>query len=190
MARAFLHDAPFILLDEPTSNLDSLNEAVILRSPWREERAGKTVVLVSHRASTMRIADTGVLCGKREDELMAVTNTVGGGVPAAPEKKRQQEKATVGLMIELYCRGHHGTPKGRLCPDCAVLRDYADARVDHCPHIATKTFCSVCQTHCYKPEMRERIRQVMRWSGPRMLFHHPVLAVRHLAETRKQKKGQ
>ena len=115
---------------------------------------------------------------------------VGGGVPDAPEKKRQQEKATVGLMIELYCRGHHGTPKGRLCPDCAVLRDYADARVDHCPHIATKTFCSVCQTHCYKPEMRERIRQVMRWSGPRMLFHHPVLAVRHLAETRKQKKGQ
>ena len=104
---------------------------------------------------------------------MAVTNTVGGGVPGAPEKKRQQEKATVGLMIELYCRGHHGTPKGRLCPDCAVLRDYADARVDHCPHIATKTFCSVCQTHCYKPEMRERIRQVMRWSGPRMLFHHP-----------------
>ena len=45
---------------------------------------------------------------------MAVTNTVGGGVPGAPEKKRQQEKATVGLMIELYCRGHHGTPKGRL----------------------------------------------------------------------------
>lgn len=64
---------------------------------------------------------------------MAVTNTVGGGVPDTPEKKRQQEKATVGLMIELYCRGHHGTPKGRLCPDCAVLRDYADARVDHLP---------------------------------------------------------
>lgn len=57
VARAFLHDAPFILLDEPTSNLDSLNEAVILRS-LAEERAAKTVVLVSHRASTMRIADT------------------------------------------------------------------------------------------------------------------------------------
>uniref|UniRef100_UPI004038EE84 ATP-binding cassette domain-containing protein n=1 Tax=Gemmiger formicilis TaxID=745368 RepID=UPI004038EE84 len=57
VARAFLHDAPFILLDEPTSNLDSLNEAVILRS-LAEERASKTVVLVSHRASTMRIADT------------------------------------------------------------------------------------------------------------------------------------
>ena len=57
VARAFLHDAPFILLDEPTSNLDSLNEAVILRS-LAEERASRTVVLVSHRASTMRIADT------------------------------------------------------------------------------------------------------------------------------------
>lgn len=56
LARAFLHDAPFLLLDEPTSNLDSLNEAVILKS-LREERNGKTVVLVSHRQSTMRIAD-------------------------------------------------------------------------------------------------------------------------------------
>ena len=57
LARAFLHDAPFLLLDEPTSNLDSLNEAVILRS-LHQQREGKTVVLVSHRESTMRIADT------------------------------------------------------------------------------------------------------------------------------------
>ncbi len=57
LARAFLHDAPFVLLDEPTSNLDSLNEAVILRS-LHEERRGKTVVLVSHRKSTMGVADT------------------------------------------------------------------------------------------------------------------------------------
>lgn len=56
LARAFLHDAPLMLLDEPTSNLDSLNEAVILKA-LNEERAGKTVVLVSHRKSTMGIAD-------------------------------------------------------------------------------------------------------------------------------------
>ena len=56
LARAFLHDAPFLLLDEPTSNLDSLNEAVILRS-LHEERENKTVVLVSHRQSTMGIVD-------------------------------------------------------------------------------------------------------------------------------------
>lgn len=57
LARAFLHDAPFMLLDEPTSNLDSLNEAVILKS-LHVERRGKTVVLVSHRKATMGIADT------------------------------------------------------------------------------------------------------------------------------------
>ena len=56
IARAFLHDAPFILLDEPTSNLDSLNEAVILKA-LREQSGGKTVVLVSHRKSTMGVAD-------------------------------------------------------------------------------------------------------------------------------------
>ena len=171
VARAFLHDAPFILLDEPTSNLDSLNEAVILRS-LAEERASKTVVLVSHRASTMRIADTtySVENGGCADGRYGHCR---GRRPRRPGEEAPTGKGRCRLMIELYCRGHHGTPKGRLCPDCAVLRDYADARVDHCPHIATKTFCSVCQTHCYKPEMRERIRQVMRWSGPRMLFHHP-----------------
>jgi ATP-binding cassette subfamily C protein len=57
LARAFLHDAPFLLLDEPTSNLDSLNEAVILKS-LKEEQNGKTIVLVSHRRSTMCIADS------------------------------------------------------------------------------------------------------------------------------------
>ncbi len=52
----------------------------------------------------------------------------------------------------------------------------------------TKTFCSNCRVHCYKPEMRERIRQVMRFSGPRMLFVHPVQAVRHVIETKKEKR--
>ena len=63
VARAFLHDAPFVLLDEPTSNLDSLNEAIILKS-LREEKQDKTVVIVSHRPSTMRIADR-VCCVER-----------------------------------------------------------------------------------------------------------------------------
>ena len=57
IARAFLHDAPFLLLDEPTSNLDSLNEGIILKS-LKEERKDRTVVLVSHRKSTMNLADT------------------------------------------------------------------------------------------------------------------------------------
>ena len=56
IARAFLHDSPLLLLDEPTSNLDSLNEGIILKS-LKEDKANRTVVLVSHRTSTMKVAD-------------------------------------------------------------------------------------------------------------------------------------
>ena len=56
IARAFLHDAPLLLMDEPTSNLDSLNEGIILKS-LKESAQKKTVVLVSHRVSTMQVAD-------------------------------------------------------------------------------------------------------------------------------------
>ena len=81
-----------------------------------------------------------------------------------------------------------GTPKGWLCLECQALAEYAAQRVAHCPHMEIKTFCSNCKTHCYQPQMRERIRQVMRYSGPRMLLHHPVMAVRHVVETVKEKK--
>lgn len=100
--------------------------------------------------------------------------------------KREREKTLVSQMIVLYCRKNHG---GRsLCPECAALDAYARQRSDKCPFMETKTFCSNCKVHCYKPEMREKIRAVMRFSGPRMIFHHPVVAVRHVIETKKEKK--
>lgn len=102
------------------------------------------------------------------------------------QTKREREKATVSLMIALYCRKKHGTRI--LCPDCAALDAYARQRSDRCPMMETKTFCSNCKIHCYRPEMRQRIREVMRFSGPRMIFHHPVMALRHVIETRKEKK--
>lgn len=102
------------------------------------------------------------------------------------QTKRDREKATVSLMIALYCRHHHGGKQ--LCPDCAALDTYARLRSDKCPFMETKTFCSNCRVHCYKPEMREKIRAVMRWSGPRMLFHHPIMAIRHVIETKKEQK--
>ncbi|WP_373218495.1 nitrous oxide-stimulated promoter family protein [Ruminococcus sp. 5_1_39BFAA] len=103
------------------------------------------------------------------------------------DEKRKREKQTVALMIRIYCRKNHGT-KQELCPECRALSDYADQRSDKCPFMETKTFCSNCKVHCYKPEMREKIRDVMRFSGPRMIFHHPVMAVRHVIETKKEKK--
>lgn len=103
------------------------------------------------------------------------------------QTKREREKAMVSEMIALYCRKQHGMKK-ELCADCAALDAYARQRSDKCPFMETKTFCSNCKVHCYKPDMREKIRQVMRFSGPRMLFHHPVAAVRHVVETKKEKK--
>lgn len=101
------------------------------------------------------------------------------------EEKRQSEKALLSEMIVLYCRKRHRSADG-LCPDCAALAAYAEARSDKCPFIETKTFCANCKVHCYKPEMREKIRQVMRFSGPRIVFRHPLIVLRHLLE---QKSG-
>ncbi len=103
------------------------------------------------------------------------------------ERKREREKKMVSQMIALYCRKNHGS-KGGLCPQCAALEQYAHQRSDHCPFMENKTFCSNCKVHCYKPEMREQIRRVMRFSGPRMIFHHPIMAIRHLIETKKEKR--
>lgn len=101
--------------------------------------------------------------------------------------KRQREKAMVAQMIALYCKKRHGGKKG-LCPECQALLDYAQARSDKCPFMETKTFCSNCPVHCYKSDMREKIREVMRFSGPRMLLVHPGAAIRHVIETKREHK--
>ena len=103
------------------------------------------------------------------------------------ESKREQEKRTVALMIRLYCKYKHGR-KANLCPECQKLHYYAMQRSDKCPFMETKTFCSNCKVHCYKPDMREKIREVMRFSGPKMIFYHPIMAVRHVIESKKEKK--
>ena len=102
------------------------------------------------------------------------------------EKKRQKEKETVSLMISLYCRKKHGG--NVLCAECAALDAYARMRSDKCPFMESKTFCSNCKVHCYKPDMREKIREVMRFAGPRMILHHPVMAVHHVIATKYEKK--
>ena len=101
--------------------------------------------------------------------------------------KREKEKKLVSQMISLYCKKKHSGRHG-LCRDCAELDDYARARSDRCPFMETKTFCSNCKVHCYQPAMRGKIRDVMRFSGPRMIFHHPVTAICHVIETKKEKK--
>lgn len=106
------------------------------------------------------------------------------------ETKREREKKVVTEMIGLYCRKNHGTRKGELCRSCRELAEYAAGQSDKCPFMETKTFCSNCKVHCYRPDMREKIREVMRFAGPRMIFHHPVMAVRHVIEMKREKARQ
>jgi hypothetical protein len=122
-----------------------------------------------------------------------------------PSRRLAREEKTIAAMIALYCRDHHaaapdgvagldgaagldgtaGQAGGGLCPECAELLDYARLRLEKCRYGAEKPTCANCETHCYKPAMREQVRVVMRYSGPRMLKRHPMLAVAHLVDGRK-----
>lgn len=86
------------------------------------------------------------------------------------------EKKTVRAMIRIYCRGQLHE---RMCAKCLTLEDYALKRLDRCPFGDGKPACKDCTTHCYKPSMREAIRKVMRYSGPRMIWYNPWLLIRY-----------
>ena len=87
-------------------------------------------------------------------------------------------------MIRIYCRAHHGAEKN-LCEDCAGLLAYALGRIAECPFGDGKPVCNQCTVHCYQPEKRGRIKEVMRYAGPRMIWRHPMLATRHLLRSRR-----
>jgi hypothetical protein len=89
------------------------------------------------------------------------------------------EKKTIAKMMVVYCKGN-SHPSPHLCPDCQLLLNYAHKRLDSCQFGEKKSFCEQCPVHCYKQDMRVKIKQVMRFSGPRMLIHDPPLAIKHL----------
>ena len=90
----------------------------------------------------------------------------------------EEEKKVVEQMIRLYCHKKEGN--GELCQNCHELLDYAHSRLDRCRYGEEKPTCKKCPIHCYRPEMKERVRAVMRWSGPRMMLYHPVAAIKHI----------
>lgn len=108
----------------------------------------------------------------------------------------------LGDFCAIYCRGRHagrdrralasdGVAAGvysripKVCNECAELLRYAEKRRAYCPK-DPKPFCSYCDTHCYRADMRESMREVMRYAGPRSMFHgHAVDGLRHLIEGRR-----
>ncbi len=99
------------------------------------------------------------------------------------------EVEIMGQMIGLYCKKKHGRG-APLCPQCQQLYDYGVERIERCPKRETKTFCSTCTIHCYRAEMRGQMREVMQFSGPRMLLYRPKLAVAHIINTFKHRSRQ
>lgn len=111
-------------------------------------------------------------------------------------KAWEKEKKLIPVMIKKYCKGKHkaerkaqGIRSDEVCESCKDLTEYALFRLEKCPFKVNKKFCSFCKIHCYKPEMREKIKAVMKYSGPRMLPSHPIFAISHVVQMIKHKKS-
>lgn len=116
--------------------------------------------------------------------LPAAARTMPHAIEFATEKRfvrRAREVKTMSTLVRLYCAGHRHVPQAQetLCAQCAALLDYATRRTVRCVFGDAKPTCANCLVHCYTPEMRARVRDLMRWAGPRMLLRHPILAIAH-----------
>jgi uncharacterized ferredoxin-like protein len=98
--------------------------------------------------------------------------------------RRARALRTIETMVHMYCAAHHGGGDA-LCGDCAALFEYARRRLERCVFGDAKPTCANCVVHCYKADMRERIRVVMRWAGPRIMLRHPIMGIAHLIEERR-----
>ena len=144
-------------------------------SNWRQHRSlGRYATLASQNdAQEVQVWHTtnnhlaGLLSGLSAYNSITMAN-----------RRIEEEKAVVEQMIRLYCQKSEG--HSELCTSCRELLDYAHSRLDRCRYGEDKPTCKKCPTHCYRPEMKERIRTVMRWAGPRMIIYHPLASIRHL----------
>lgn len=99
--------------------------------------------------------------------------------------KVKEEKEVVELMIRLYCSKKERNYS--LCPDCQELLEYVHSRLDRCRYGDLKPTCKKCPIHCHKKDMRERIKTVMRWSGPRLFLYNPMAVIKHLVKEKYKK---
>lgn len=110
-------------------------------------------------------------------------NTTHTSISGSDKRRFERDHKVVVAMAQLYCKAHHDNqtaPLG-LCPDCTKVVEYVRERTERCPH-KHKGVCEKCTIHCYKPAMRANIRAIMAYAGPRMIFHHPVMTIRHIAK--------
>jgi len=95
----------------------------------------------------------------------------------------EREKQTVKAMVRIYCRYHHHQD---LCEECNSVLNYAIKRIEKCIYGPEKPACNNCTTHCYSPAMKAKVKEIMRFSGPKMICKHPVMALAHLIKERRR----
>jgi len=101
------------------------------------------------------------------------------------KKNLATEFKTIKAMTKIYCQAHHGT-FGNVCESCDSLIKHAHQKLDRCVYGDKKPACKACPIHCYRPEEKAKTQRIMRYAGPRMLFKHPILAIKHLIKAKKQ----
>ncbi|HBX49545.1 MAG TPA: nitrous oxide-stimulated promoter family protein [Bacteroidales bacterium] len=92
------------------------------------------------------------------------------------------EIKTVHAMFQMHCTHFHSHDK-KLCPDCQTLAMYAEQRIKNCVFGNNKPTCKKCPVHCFNSKMREKIKSIMRWSGPKMIYKHPFLCLKHMIQS-------
>jgi hypothetical protein len=92
--------------------------------------------------------------------------------------KLRREKRTLIALTRIYCNAHHGKKFG-MCCECNELAMYAMGKIGRCSFGKNKPICNRCTVHCFHPDYREEMKKVMRYSGPRIIWRHPILALRY-----------
>ena len=98
----------------------------------------------------------------------------------------KREKKTIDKMVHVYWKGNHGTKNNQLFDECIEFLSYAFMRLDKCPFQEEKSTCGKCLVHCYRPDMKEKAKKIMRYSGPRLIYRSPILALHHVFDGRKK----
>ncbi|QYJ78601.1 nitrous oxide-stimulated promoter family protein [Shewanella acanthi] len=99
--------------------------------------------------------------------------------------KLKYEHQTISAMAKIFCKANHqGQTEAGLCSECLALLEYAALRLDRCPYGQNKPTCNKCPVHCYKPNQKQQVKEMMIFAGPRMLLTHPIRAIKHLLAER------
>ena len=109
----------------------------------------------------------------------------GSAADSLPGRLRR-ELDTLQCMTDMYCAHYHADYDGSRCKDCESLMRYAAKRLQKCPYGEDKPTCAKCPVHCYKAEQRPKVREIMRFAGPRMTWRYPIKSLVHLFDKARQ----